>query len=173
MYTSKVGSTSVKLVSVGLNPGTMTIQAGNGTCWGTALSSDGQFVGFSASGISNWGPTVTLGVFRYDSATGQAVVIAPDMHSEFGFVLVPDKFGLSGDGQIVVYMTDQVTARNLLTGGVQTVSVNISGVGASLQCFSPVVSEDGRWAVWYTLADNLIASDTNGSNDIFVRGPLR
>jgi Tol biopolymer transport system component len=172
-YTSKVGSASVKLVSVGLIPGTSTIVAGNGTCFNTALSTDGSFVAFSASHINNWGPAVNLGVFRYDSNTGLAQVVAPDMQSKFGFILVPDLFGFSGDGQMVAYMRSQLTVRNLLTGSVQNASVNISGSGANFQCFSPALSEDGRWTVWHTLSTNLIAGDNNGSNDIYVRGPLR
>jgi hypothetical protein len=173
VYTSAVGPNSVKLVSVGFNPISMSNEAGNGTCFGTATSTTGQFVAFSAAHLNNWGSAVILGVFRYDSKTGLAVVVAPDLFSMSGMILIPDRFGLSGDGQIVVYMKDQLTVLNLQTGGVQTASVNISGVGANLQCFTPAVSGDGQWAAWSTLSFNLVASDTNGSYDIFVRGPLR
>lgn len=37
---------------------------------------------------------------------------------------------------------------------------------------SPSISEDGRYVVFYSFATNLVANDTNGAGDVFVRDRL-
>ena len=39
-------------------------------------------------------------------------------------------------------------------------------------CITPAISADGRSIVIMSLASNLVAGDTNGTDDVFVVGPV-
>src|SRR5207247_2620109 len=62
-----------------------------------------------------------------------------------------------------------VFVRDTLTGMTACVSVNSSGVPGNGDSQRPVLSADGRYVVFMSLASNLVANDTNGTWDIFVR----
>ncbi len=48
------------------------------------------------------------------------------------------------------------------------VSIATGGVVANVDCTRPSISGDGRYVAFRSAADNLVASDTNGMQDIFV-----
>src|SRR5689334_17711138 len=49
------------------------------------------------------------------------------------------------------------------------VSVSTAGTEANGASFTPSVSADGRFVVFSSLATNLVADDTNGVADVFLR----
>ncbi len=53
--------------------------------------------------------------------------------------------------------------------GLQRASVSTAGVEADGDSAGAAVSGDGRYVVFYSLATNLVAGDTNGVADVFVR----
>ncbi|HVM17636.1 MAG TPA: hypothetical protein VM290_08660 [Gaiellaceae bacterium] len=89
---------------------------------------------------------------------------------------------ISGDGSTVAYASRATTlvpndtngdpdvfATTLATGATERVSVSTGGgegVGAS---GSVALSYDGRYVAFESMANNLVAGDTNGVADIFVR----
>ncbi|HUR44700.1 MAG TPA: hypothetical protein VMZ27_02405, partial [Candidatus Saccharimonadales bacterium] len=84
---------------------------------------------------------------------------------------------LNGDGLFVAYETNpqfgsarQIVFQNLLTGATNWISLNASGTdGGDQDSSSPLVTHDGRYVVFASRATNLVANDTNGFADIFVR----
>jgi len=52
------------------------------------------------------------------------------------------------------------------------VSVGPGGIQANSDSFSPSISADGRWVAFHSEASNLVAGDTNGLQDVFVRDQL-
>jgi Tol biopolymer transport system component len=58
------------------------------------------------------------------------------------------------------------------TGTTTRVSIGASGAQANGESYSPRLTADGRFAAFSSLASNLARGDTNGSPDVFVRGPL-
>lgn len=54
-------------------------------------------------------------------------------------------------------------------GQTQRVSVSSAGAQADAASVAPDVSADGRYVVFQSSASNLVAGDTNGSSDIFLR----
>ena len=139
-----------------------------------SVSSDGRYVAFGTT-ANNWGFSAFLNVARRDRIGGVTELMAPDLGSISGIILGFDHIRLSDDGQSVVYMNEsfQAEVRNMATGGAEVVTVNISGQVANRQPFAPTLSGDGMWAAWHTYSEILVANDTNGVNDVFVRGPLR
>jgi Tol biopolymer transport system component len=50
----------------------------------------------------------------------------------------------------------------------QRVSITTGGVEANSPCTSPVISADGSWVCFASLANNLVASDANNVGDVFA-----
>lgn len=92
---------------------------------------------------------------------------------------------ISGNGRYVVF---ESFASNLVTddsngaidifvydrqgGSTVRVSVNSSGNQATSHSFSPSISADGQVVAFYSLATNLVSSDTNRAIDVFVHDTL-
>ena len=89
---------------------------------------------------------------------------------------------ISANGRYVVFESDadnlvandtnlskDIFVRDLVTGTTQRVSVNSEGSQGNNNSANPVTSADGRYVVFESNADNLIANDTNFAQDIFVR----
>jgi hypothetical protein len=62
-----------------------------------------------------------------------------------------------------ILLHDRVTHQTTL------VSVSSAGAQSNGESTTPVISNDGRYVAFYSLASNLVANDTNNSWDIFVR----
>ena len=67
------------------------------------------------------------------------------------------------------FSTRDIFVRDRLTGGATVASVAWDGGEANHNSFDPVISADGRFVAFASQATNLVAGDTNGFNDIFVR----
>lgn len=62
-----------------------------------------------------------------------------------------------------------VFVHDCITRDTTRISVDLNGQQADDVSFSPAVSADGRFIAFQSNATNLIAADTNGTGDIFVR----
>jgi Tol biopolymer transport system component len=156
---------------------------GDGMSWGTpSISGDGQRVVFQ-SAASNLVPGDTNGehdVFVRDLQAGTTtrVSLGPgglegDSWSEFPVI--------SADGRWVVFDSaspmvagddnheEDVFAYDLQTGTMTRVSLGPGGIQGNGGSFFQSISADGRWVAFTSWASNLVAGDTNGYGDIFVR----
>jgi Tol biopolymer transport system component len=89
---------------------------------------------------------------------------------------------LSGDGRYVAFVTDtpglpgnavrQIWIRDRVLQTVTLASVNPAGLPCNGGCDGPTLSEDGRFLAFTSGANDLVASDTNGLLDVFVRDLL-
>ncbi|MBI1851014.1 MAG: HYR domain-containing protein [Planctomycetes bacterium] len=92
-----------------------------------------------------------------------------------------DGASISNDGRWVAFESDaanlvagdgnaktDVFLRDLQTGATTRVSVGPGGFEANDSSVRPVISGDGRWIVFRSAATNLVASDTNGVQDVFA-----
>jgi Tol biopolymer transport system component len=87
--------------------------------------------------------------------------------------LISDASGLpspiSDDGRYVVFLRDNnVFVRDRVTGAIERVGVASDGRVANAECNSPVISADGRYVAFWSIASNLVSGDTNGTSDVFV-----
>ena len=151
---------------------------------GQALSSDGRFVVFVSMsndlvpGISN-GYTDVFVRDRLLSTTVRASLGSagqePDRHC--------GSPSLSADGRYVAFVSaatnlvpgdlnggDDVFLRDLVTGTIEVVSVDPRGLPAGGG--GPSISGDGRWVAFGSYGSTLVAGDTNGEGDVFVRDRL-
>jgi Tol biopolymer transport system component len=89
---------------------------------------------------------------------------------------------ISGDGRFAAFYSDasnlvsgdtndarDVFVRDRQTGETSRASVGASGAQADGDSFEPSLSADGRFVAFSSAASNLVAGDTNGADDVFVR----
>jgi|RhiMethySRZTD1v2_1073278.scaffolds.fasta_scaffold17610_2 Tol biopolymer transport system component len=147
-----------------------------------AISADGRFVAF-ISGASNLVPGDTNGaidVFVRDRQAGTTsrVSVPTGGGQANDFSDVP---AISADGRFVAFIS---AASNLVPGDTNgvfdvfvrdrqaattsRVSVASGGGPANGTSFNPSISADGRFVAFSSAASNLVAGDSNDSNDVFV-----
>ncbi|MCP5175584.1 MAG: PD40 domain-containing protein [Moraxellaceae bacterium] len=89
---------------------------------------------------------------------------------------------LSADGSKVVFfsgadnlvagdtnLTGDVFVKDLMTGFTTLVSLTKEGEEGNGLSYNPEISADGKQVVFWSQASNLVANDTNGQDDIFVK----
>lgn len=148
-----------------------------------SISADGRYVAFS-SHATNLVPGDTnqrIDIFVRDLFTGHVVraSVGP------GGVQTNQPSGqprISGNGRYVAFSSGadnlvagdnnnqpDVFVRDLKAGVTRLVSVGIGGARANGDNAAPTLSADGRYIAFISSASNLVAGDTNGTADVFVR----
>lgn len=170
-----------RLVSVGLGGEPADNESGSPT-----VSASGRYVAFasSAANLVAGDTNNASDVFVRDLATGVTtrVSVGPGGRLANGFSRDPV---ISADGLHVAFGSDasnlvaadtngthDIFVRDLLAGATRRVSVGPSGRQANGLSFSPAISADGRFIAFESVASNLVAGDTNGYADVFVRDRL-
>jgi hypothetical protein len=171
--------------------------AANGASLQSSLSSDGRFIAF-ASTATNLVSSVTSGVqqiFLRDACTGATgctasttLVSTPDGTTPGGDKSEQPR--ISTNGQIVAFASlatnlvasdtnafEDVFARNTCAGAASgctkgTVRVSVSGASSPQQgnaaSLSPAISGNGHFVAFISFANNLVANDVNGADDVFL-----
>ncbi|MBA2715959.1 MAG: PD40 domain-containing protein [Propionibacteriales bacterium] len=157
----------------------------NGGSYQPAISAHGRYVAFQsfASNLVNDDTNGQSDVFVRDRDTQETsrVSVSSDGAEGTGASIEPD---ISADGQRVVFRS---AAENLVTGDnnaepdvflrdratdtTTLVSAGRGDDGIPPTCCSgqPAISSDGNQVAFYSNLTNLIAGDTNGEIDVFVR----
>ncbi len=154
----------------------------NGPSYLPSLSGDGRFVAFESDATN-----LVLGdsnnrrdVFVRDLVSGRSerISVSSAETQANGDSFAPS---ISGDGRYVVFESD---ATNLVGGDTndsrdvfihdrhtqetRLLSVAGDGTQANRDSYLPVISADGRWVVYESLATNLVPQDTNNVTDVFL-----
>ena len=109
----------------------------------------------------------------------QRVDVGPGGAQAGGFSMAPS---MSADGRFVAFestATDlvpgdtngkmDVFVRDRALGTTERVSVDSAGVEGNGDSAHPSISADGRYVAFSSVASNLVAGDTNGNTDVFLR----
>lgn len=148
-----------------------------------SVSTDGRYVMFSsyATNLVAGDTNADMDVFVRDRLTGtlERVSVAADGTQGNG-----RSYGrsISPDGRYVSYMSD---ATNLVAGDTnqrtdvflydsqtrtpERISVGTGGVQANDYSTGGAMTPNGRWVLFTSSANNLVAGDTNYVNDVFLR----
>lgn len=152
---------------------------------------DGRFVAFSsfATNLLDNSPATTGGrshVYIRDrqqnganAGTTTIMSVAPDGSEGNGQSIRPR---ISKDGRFVVFYSNatnlaapastagrnHVYLRDRQTGLTTRVTVSTAGAEGSAGSIFPNISADGRYVVYISAANNLVAGDTEGFQDVFV-----
>src|SRR5216117_3702789 len=162
---------------------------GNDTSMGSALSADGRFVAFdSAAADLVAGDTNRVSdVFVHDRQTGttERVSVASDGtqgNGSSGLLSFAFPPALTADGRFVAFVSfatnlvagdtngaTDVFVHDRQTGTTERVSVASDGTESNAASLGSALSADGRFVAFQSDATDLVASDTNGVTDVFVR----
>jgi len=154
---------------------------GSNTNSDPAISADGRYIAF-ASASSNLVPGDTNGaydVFVRDTTTNTTTRVSLDSSGSQA-TSDSDEPSISADGRDVAFRSSSslvpgdtggwdVFVRDTATGTTTWVSSDSSGGQSNGSSSGPEISADGRYVVFYSLASDLVAGDTNGVGDIFGR----
>jgi Tol biopolymer transport system component len=154
-----------------------------------SISADGRYVAFDsdASNLVAGDGNGTTDVFVRDLQTKKTTRVSVDAtggDSNGGSI----SSDINGDGRYVAFSSEatdlvpggttpfgrDVFVRDLKTATTILVSVDkFGGDGGNSLSFnflgSGIISDDGRYVAFVSLADNLVDNDTNGNFDVFVR----
>ncbi|WP_206756009.1 DUF4347 domain-containing protein, partial [Phormidium sp. FACHB-592] len=165
--------------------------SGNGTASIPSMTRDGRYVVFASTAsnlVTNDTNGTTQDVFRWDSITGVTTLVSANSSgtgSGNGFSGEAN-VRISDDGRYIAFTStasnlvandingsfQDVFVRDVETGTTTLVSVNSTGTGSGngTSIAPPSLSSDGRYVAFASRASNLVANDTNGSQqDVFVR----
>jgi Tol biopolymer transport system component len=170
--TTVVARTSKEVLALSVPPASSSAA---GVSSGPAITPDGRYVVYeSRAGDIDADDFDSVGdVYRYDRTDGTNVLVTP------GAVAAAGAPAVSDDGNLVVFSAPelddpdavirQVYVRDVAAGNTTPLSLAAVGGFANNNSLTPTISGDGTVAVWQSFATNLVAGDTNGRSDVFVR----
>jgi Tol biopolymer transport system component len=158
----------------------------NGSCFSNAMSGDGRYVAFE-SDASDLVPGDTNGardIFVRDRLLGttQRVSVSTAGAQSNGDDFWAPFISLSADGRFVMFESNasnlvagdtngrvDIFVRDRQLGTTERISVDSAGIQANGDSKESSSSADGRYVAFRSYASNLVAGDTNGFSDVFVR----
>lgn len=149
---------------------------------GYDITPDGRFVVFAtaADDLDAGDTNAAVDVYRHDRTTGETVRVSimPNGAQAAGDCFAPST---SDDGRFVAFVSravnvvwddtnglDDVFVKDLQTRMITRVSVGAGGVEANGPSSEPHISGNGMWVAYTSAASNLVASDTNAADDVFL-----
>lgn len=163
----------------------------NASSVGKMMSADGRYIllDSDASNLVAWDTNGKTDVFMRDTVTNTTILIsARDWTTlpwnNFSAITTYDDNQnlMSSDGRYVIFGSDasdlvawdsiwtrDVFVRDTQTNSTKRVSINTSGVWWNGQSYLFEITPNGRYVVFYSESTNLVAWDTNGQVDVFVR----
>ena len=161
----------------------LEVQANDGESYSPSISADGRYVAFRAvaTNLVPGDTNAAADVFVRDRQLGTTERVSVDSLGGQGNG-ASDVPSMSADGRYVAFFS---SATNLVAGDTNgvidifvrdrqagtTVRVNVDSGGAQADgdSYSAVLSGDGRYVAFGSIATNLVAGDTNAAVDVFVR----
>ncbi len=149
----------------------------NGSSWFPSISADGRYVAFFsyASNLIAGDTNSNCDVFVRDRQAGvtDRVSVTNSGAQASGCSDLPS---MSADGRYVAFASNglgtanwDIFVRDRQAGTTTLVSVSSGGGGGNATSDWPAISADGRYVAFMSDASNLVATDTNGNKDIFIR----
>ncbi|MXQ13887.1 hypothetical protein GR328_20975, partial [Microvirga makkahensis] len=153
---------------------------GNQNSTSVQLSADGRYAVFAshATNLGSGGPT-SSDIFWKDLVTGEVrLVSSAQWTGADGNSYAPQ---ISADGRYVLFessatnlvpgdpASQDIFLKDVVTNAIVRVSASASGEGGNASSFNAQFTPDGRFVVFESRADNLVAGDTNGDLDVFVK----
>src|SRR6185436_5012987 len=148
-----------------------------------AISADGRFVAFasSASNLVAGDTNGTNDIFLRDRAAGTTVLLSVDSAGTQGNGPSQSP-AISADGHLVAFLSvasnlvpgdtnsgSDVFVRDLQSATTERVSVTSNGSQVYAGGTYPSISADGAYVAFISAAPDLVAGDTNGVLDVFLR----
>jgi Tol biopolymer transport system component len=175
--------TAAQLIST-RSPAVALPASANGDSLNPIVTPDGRFVVFDST-ANNLLSGVETGfarqIYLRDRVSNTTILVSANTNG-IGGNADSTSYGISSDGRYVVFESDatdlvagdnnrsrDVFERDTVLGTTALVSVSSSGIEGDGRSTSPAMTPDGRYVAFISSANNLVANDTNGVADIFLR----
>lgn len=183
VYAKNLTTGEIKLVSSDSN-GNMYNDAGFsiGLVYPHSVSANGNLVAFvsKSSNLTN-NPNGHNHVYIKNLTTGKLTLISKNEQGEHANAH-SQAVKISADGKKVVFLSNannlvdndsnnsqDLFIKDLATGKIERVNTNTDGIQGNASVSQFALSADGSKVVFSSKASNLVAGDTNGVEDIFVK----
>jgi Tol biopolymer transport system component len=154
------------------------------------LSEDGRYIAFVSSAhnlVDAADSQPCLDVFVRDLLTGTTLLVSVNTNNSSGGHGDSNHPSISADGRWIAFESEaedlvtndfnhraDVFVRDLATGRTTLASVNAQGTASgnsfrSTAPCKPIITPDGRWIVFESIADDLVNEDDKYIKDIFAR----
>lgn len=149
-----------------------------------SISADGRFIAFHsyASNLVSQDTNGTYDVFVYDRQTGAIEPVSVAAGGGMGNYYTEGHASISADGRYVVFRSNandlvvgdtngipDIFVRDMEENTTTLVTLALNGTQLYGDSILPSISADGRYVLFSSSASNLVAGDTNGKYDVFVR----
>lgn len=155
-----------------------------GGAYNAQMSGDGRYVFFTsnATDLVVSSSDTNAQIYRYEIATETLVKVSVDDDGVTEASSWVDQYSVSDDGNLVAFSTAAINLdsndatggidvylKNLTTRALTLVSKETGGsADGTLDSFQPTITGDGQYVIYSSWADELVASDGNGNQDIFI-----
>ncbi|MDQ3064730.1 MAG: hypothetical protein M3Q36_00460 [bacterium] len=152
------------------------------------ISSDGRYVMFNSlsSGLHTDDTNNFYDIFRKDAQTNATLLISTNGGQTVSDLKANNDSesvqSISNDGRYVTFSStasnlvtgdtnglEDVFVRDMQTGTTTRVNTDSSGAQGNSGAFYVYISGDGRYVAFSSYSTNLVAGDTNGFSDVFVK----
>jgi hypothetical protein len=153
----------------------------NDDSWEPSLSADGNLVAFIslADNLVTDDTNGTMDAFVHNRTTGVTTRLSitsngaqadnatenVDIAAGGRFVVFSSLAALTSDD---INSYEDIYVRDLQTGQIELITRGYDGSGSDWFSEFPVISSDGRYVAFESVASNLVADDYNGTTDIFL-----
>lgn len=150
---------------------------------GSSINADGRYIAFSSdfTDLITGDNNNSSDVFVHDMQTGETKRVSVSGTGVEGNDLSRYP-SISADGRYVAFESSStnfaandtntyidIFVHDRQTGETSRVSVSSNGTQATSSSRAASISADGRFVVWESDANNLVASDMNGFSDVFMK----
>jgi len=160
---------------------------GAGNSYAPVFSADGKHIAFLSHAnnlVTNDNLAPHLDLFVRDLVTSNTVLVSVSTNGLGGADDNIGLFSMSSNAQVIAFDTQasnlgirddnrmsDIYVHDMVYGGRSRVTMSVGDEGdgnANGPSYNPLVSEDGRYVIFESLASNLVTNDFNGTNDIFI-----
>ena len=160
---------------------------GNGDSFSNGASADGRYITFGSqsSNLISGDTNGMYDAFVKDTVSGTTIALNVDSTGAAGNGHSVPR-GISADGRYVTFEStssnlvagdtngvQDVFRRDLLNGEVIRLSVDSAGNQGTSASYAAALSANGRFVAFFSDASNLVAGDSNGVRDSFLRDLTR
>ncbi len=150
----------------------------------TTISGDGRYVAFTsdATNLVSGDSNGLRDVFVHDGQQRTTIRVSVSSSGAEGLHGRADSSRISEDGRFVAFysaadnlvpgdtnMTGDIFVHDLQTSTTEVINVNSAGGFSTKTSLHPRISSDGRYVEFESLANDLVANDTNSTSDVFLR----
>ncbi|MBY0241102.1 MAG: DUF4214 domain-containing protein [Burkholderiaceae bacterium] len=143
---------------------------------GPRLSGNGRYAAFTTNqDLSGADGNLATDVYLRNLQTGTVSLVSSAAGDTTPLTGASSGASVSADGQTIAFQYAangalvDILVKNLATGALINAATNSDGADANGHSYNAEIAGNGRYVAYLSKATNLVASDTNGHDDVFLK----